>query len=497
MTQGRTAIVVGAGAGGLATAVDLAVANWDVTVIEASSQAGGKMRQVNDGQNAIDAGPTVFTMRWVFEQLFANANGSFDTALEAVPAQILARHGWSDGSQLDLYTDHTASRAAIAAFASEADASGFDSFCQRAESNYRVLRDSFMAAQQPSMLSLPGRVGLRQLPDLIATRPDTTLWRALDRYFSDPRLKQLFGRYATYVGSSPMLCPATLMLIAHVEQEGVWQLPGGMQSLADAMVSLGRRCNVDYRFETQVTSIDTQSGSISGVTLNTSEQLKADVVVFAGDCNAVAEGLLGESIKASVKPRQVTQRGLSAVTWCLTAETEGFDLEYHNVFFDENYPSEFDAIFTEQSITQRPTVYVCAQDRVDGHKPTGPERLLILINAPAIGDTATPSDFDHSALWQAATAVMARSGCRVKASEMPAVVTDPIGFHALFPGSAGSLYGGSSHGMLASFTRASARTKQRGLYLAGGTVHPGPGVPMATLSGRLAAEAIIQDYAGK
>ena len=157
-------IVIGAGAGGLAAAIDLAVAGHTVTVIDRASEPGGKMRQVFDGQHFIDAGPTVFTMRWVFDALFADANSSFSEALDMRPADRLARHGWSDGSQLDLYADHASNRAAITAFAGARDAQGYDRFCQRAENNYRVLKDSFMTAQQPSMLALAARVGVKQLP---------------------------------------------------------------------------------------------------------------------------------------------------------------------------------------------------------------------------------------------------------------------------------------------------------------------------------------------
>ena len=488
-------IVIGAGAGGLAAAIDLAVAGHTVTVIDRATEPGGKMRRVFDGQHFIDAGPTVFTMRWVFDALFADANSSFSEALDMRPADRLARHGWSDGSQLDLYADHASNRAAITAFAGARDAQGYDRFCQRAENNYRVLKDSFMTAQQPSMLALAARVGVKQLPALAATRPDQTLWRALDHYFQDPRLKQLFALYATYVGSSPMQCPATLMLIAHVEQEGVWQLPKGMRALADALMRLGQSHGVDYRFNSHVQSLSTSNARISGVTLDTSESLRADNVVFAGDCNAIAEGLLGPHLTTDIKPRTQAQRGLSAMTWCLSAETEGFELDYHNVFFDKHYQHEFDAIFNDRTITDCPTVYVCAQDRVGGHKPSGAERLLVLINAPAIGDTAIDADFDSEALWRRTTRVLARSGCHINTPSTPSVVTTPIDFHGLFPGSGGSLYGQTSHGMMSSFTRGNSRTALAGLYLAGGTVHPGPGVPMATLSGRLAAQAIIEDAA--
>jgi 1-hydroxycarotenoid 3,4-desaturase len=177
----------------------------------------------------------------------------------------------------------------------------------------------------------------------------------------------------------------------------------------------------------------------------------------------------------------------------------GLDLAHHTVFFGDDYADEFRAIFARREIGRSPTVYVCAQDRGEAAAspvtPGSPERLLLLINAPADGDRGGVSE---AALMQAgmdAFASLRRCGLELgTAHDSPeAVITRPQDFEALFPCTGGSLYGRANHGMLASFQRSGSRSKVPGLYLAGGSVHPGPGIPMATLSGRLAAAAVLQD----
>jgi 1-hydroxycarotenoid 3,4-desaturase len=175
------------------------------------------------------------------------------------------------------------------------------------------------------------------------------------------------------------------------------------------------------------------------------------------------------------------------------ADVKNFPLSYHNVFFDQDYPEEFNAIFSRQRLPAHPTVYICAQDRLTGRPVAGPERLLVLINAPANGDSKAWSERDLRLAASNAEHVLAGCGLRLDLSDSQASIGHPSEFHHLFPGSGGSLYGRASHGMLSSFTRPSARTRKPGLYLAGGSVHPGPGVPMATLSGRIAAHAALED----
>ncbi len=488
----KPVVIIGAGIGGLACAIDLASQGLGVTVVERAAQSGGKMREtVLDGAR-IDSGPTVFTMRWVFDALFDAAGASFGDHVRLNPLSILARHAWRDSERFDLFADVTRAAEAVGEFSGPAEARRFLAFCAEAKNIYRTLEDPFLAASRPNPVSLSARIGLHRPGALLGIRPFETMWRALSRHFHDPRLRQLFGRYATYNGSSPFLAPATLMLIAHVEQDGVWTIEGGMQRLAKALENLARARGVVFRLGQEARSIVVEKGRAAGVLLASGERLEASAVVVNADVASLAEGLLGNAVSSSVRPLAPQDRSLSAVTWAMTAETEGFPLLHHNVFFSSDYAREFEQIFGQSQLPDGPTVYVCTQDRGANAAPAA-ERLLLLMNAPATGDRKVFSSEETAQCQTRVFRLLERCGLSIRPHESR--VTTPTDFHRLFPATGGALYGRASHGWMASFRRPGSTTKIPGLYLAGGSTHPGAGVPMAALSGRLAAQRLISDRA--
>ena len=485
-------VVIGAGIGGLCAALSLAARGAEVTLLEKSAAPGGKARRLQVGAHAIDAGPTVFTMRWVFEELFAETGFTLDRELALGAFGLLARHAWDAGGRLDLHTDTEGSATAIAALSGSAEADRFRAFCERSQRVYDSLERSFMAAPRPSMPGLIWRAGLRGLPGLLATSPFTSLWRALGEHFHDERLRQLFGRYSTYCGSSPWLSPSTLMLVAHAEKLGVWSVEGGMQGLAQVLARCAEARGAHLRFGTGVAGVEVSGGRACAVRLEDGERIAADAIVHAGDVQALADGRLGQGARHAVASRPPAMRSLSALTWCVAARCEGFPLTRHTVFFSADYAREFREILGERRLPGAPTVYVCAQSRGDeGIAPPGSEGLLVLVNAPAIGDERRFSAEELADCEAACFGLLERCGLRI--SPDASVLTTPADFEALFPGSGGGLYGSASHGWRSSFTRPAARSRIPGLYLAGGGVHPGPGVPMVALSGRLAAAAVAED----
>ena len=226
MPQPRV-IVIGAGIGGLTAAALLAAQGCAVTVLERAATPGGKLRQVDVGGALIDAGPTVFTMRWVFDEIFENCGFALDDYLTLTKADILARHAWSATERLDLFADEAASADAIGIFAGASEARGFLAFMTEARRMLSTLDEPFLRRAATGPLGLTTRIGIRRISDLIAIHPYARLWDRLGVHFKDDRLRQLFGRYATYSGSSPFASPATLSLIAAVEAAGVWLVDEG------------------------------------------------------------------------------------------------------------------------------------------------------------------------------------------------------------------------------------------------------------------------------
>ena len=488
-------IIIGAGVGGLVTAVQLAARGLQVEVIERASTPGGKMREVAVGSERIDAGPTVFTMRWIFEHVFADAGARLADHLQLEPLEIIARHAWSEHERLDLYADRERSIEAIGEFAGAAEARGYRAFCDQARMIYQTLDETFIRASRPSLLGLMGRCGLSGLGNLRGIKPYDTLWEILGHYFKDPRLRQLFGRYSTYCGSSPFEAPATLMLIAHVEQEGVWSVVGGMHQIARALADLAGNLGASITYDTHVEEVLLTRGRTSGVRLDSGEIRHADAVVVNADPAALAAGHLGAAARKALAPMTPDSRSMSALTWCLTAETEGFELARHNVFFGGDYASEFADVFRQGRLPRDGTVYVCAQDRDAGHAraTSGAERLFLLLNAPSRGDQ---HDFDATEIEQCEQRVFShleRCGLKVHHRPERTQITTPAEFDRRFPATGGALYGPATHGWRASFSRPASRTRIPGLYLAGGGTHPGAGIPMAAMSGRLAAETLLAD----
>ena len=480
-------VIVGAGIGGLTTAALLAARGHAVTVCEAAATPGGKLREIVAAGRAIDAGPTVFTMRHVFDDIFADAGATLGERLTLTPVTTLARHAWGRDARLDLFADVAASADAIGVLAGAGEARRFTAFMAEAARTYATLADTFMTKPATSPLGLTRRIGLTRPADLLSIRPFATLWGTLGGYFHDPRLRQLFGRYATYSGASPFAAPATLMLIAHVEASGVWAVAGGMHRIARALETVATRHGATFRYAAPVAEIVVGASGAEGVVLTSGERIDAAAVVVNADPQAIASGLFGAATVRAVPALRPRDRSLSALTLTMAATATGFPLDHHNIFFSDDYAAEF-ADLAAGRLPRAPSVYVCAADHAIAGTGHDTEALHMIVNAPATGDALTRGEIEQC---QAAT--FARlAACGLTVTPVESVRTTPADFARLFPATGGALYGRASHGWQASFQRPGATTRVPGLFLAGGGTHPGAGVPMAALSGRLAAEAVLR-----
>ncbi len=531
-------LVVGAGIGGLVSALLLANAGAEVTVLESKAESGGKMRQLWPGAGSdlgagagqgnspmatspvldgIDSGPTVLTMKWVFEEIFAQVGAHLDRELNLTQLDVLARHAWSadqGGQQLTLYADHTRNLDAVAEFSGSAEAKKFNAFCQSAKSLYQALEGAVIREAQPSLTKMLFSLGPKGLATLSSIGPMKTLWESLGSSFNDPRLRQLFARYATYCGSSPWSAPATLMLIAQVEMDGVWSVEGGMRTLAKTLERLARQRGVQFRFQTACRDIEIHQDRFRAVHTESGERIEAQALVFNGDIEALLSGSMGSAVRTKMVQRasKKSERSLSALTWTMrcTVREERFQLDRHNVFFQNNYFKEFDDIFNNKRLPESPTVYICAQNRgVDRCGDRGLDRdlepsatasadnepIFCLVNAPATGDT---QEFTQQELDQCETQtfnLLSRCGLHLERDPQRTIQVQPKNFHQLFPSTGGALYGQATHGWMQVFSRSNASTPIQGLFLTGGSVHPGPGVPMVAMSARLAV-AIVTEHLG-
>ena len=485
-------IVIGAGIGGLASAARLAHGGQDVIVLERADGPGGKLRTIDSVAGPVDAGPTVFTMRPLFEALFQAMDERLEDHLDLAAEPVLARHWWPDGSTLDLHADAADSLQAISAFAGPDEAGRFQRFCADAQRLFEAFDGPIMQSDRPHLAHVAARC--LASPKLMAQMtPPRTLWSSVARSFNDPRLQQLFARYATYVGGSPYASPGLLMLIWHAEASGVWRIKDGMKHLAHVLETLAFSRGARFEYGAHVAALTPVPGRGIRVRLESGEELLGDSVVFNGDPAALADGHLGPAVTRAVAASATTPRALSAYVWTFAAEPSGVELAHHNVFFNQHYRREFAAI-DKGKMPSDATLYICAQDRGHGLTPTGPERFEIIMNGPPVTADAQPGE-DFEQCRNQTFEALARMGLHFNPWPGREALTTPHDFARLFPGSAGSLYGRSPHGMMATFKRPTVRSAIPGLYLAGGGVHPGAGLPMAMSSGRHAAEAILKDRA--
>ncbi|MBF9042886.1 FAD-dependent oxidoreductase [Rhodobacterales bacterium HKCCE4037] len=489
-TVSRNVIVIGAGIGGLVAALRLSHAGASVTVLEAASGPGGKMRTVPSVAGPVDAGPTVLTLRDVFETLFSDVGESLADHLNLKPLSCIARHFWEDGMRLDLHADTERTAAEITHVFGRQAATDFAAFSARAKRLFDAFDAPMMRTPEPSSLTLAAQV-LRR-PSLIADMaPGRSLAHLAFDTVREPKLAQLLARYATYVGGSPWAAPALLALIWEAEARGVWAVEGGMKALARTIEALAIKRGAVFRYSTPVRRLLTSGRRVTGV-LTDAGEMTADAILFNGDPRALREGMLGSTTRNAVS-RQATQpRSLSAHVAAFAARAVGPELSYHNVFFGKDPRAEFAALEQGQ-VPEDATLYLCAQDRAAG-PVQGVERFEIIRNAPPLSPS-NPQREDLEKCLSRITRRLARFGLSFDPPPATECLTNPEAFDVAFPGSLGSLYGRSPKGLTAALKRPTARSRQPGLYLCGGGTHPGAGVPMAALSGMHAAGAIATDLA--
>jgi 1-hydroxycarotenoid 3,4-desaturase len=473
-------VIIGAGVGGLAAAIELASAGREVLVLERAEIPGGKLRDVTVGGVRADGGATQFALRFVFDELFARAGASLEERLPMRRAQTLGRHLWADGSRLDLPADPAAASDAIGAFAGAAAARGHREMLARARRIYETLEKGFLRNSSTTPMGLAMRVGFAPL---MAIPAFSTLAEEVARHIGDPRLRQLFNRYATYVGASPILAPATLLLILHAEAQGVWRVEGGTARLAEAMAALAREKGAEIRTGAPALGLAVAGGRARGVRL-ADEEVAASRVIANIEPAALAAGVLGPEAVRAVEPVPPARRSFSALHWAMAAEAP-MDAAPETTLHAASPTAEYADLAHRGRLPAEPTLQLSLAD--------GGGAAVLAVNAPARGDGRLPSEAEIAAQRDAALDRLARAGLAL--SPGATLTTGPAEWEARFPGTGGALYGAAAHGWQQSFDRPGSRTRLPGLYLAGGGTHPGAGLAMAALSGRLAAQAILEDRA--
>lgn len=484
----RRVVVVGAGVGGLAVAIRLRAAGHDVTVLERNDVVGGKLATLERAGYSFDLGPSLLTLPDTFADLFAAAGTTLDEHLDLVRLDPQFAYRWPDGATLTIPDGQAATADAFERFAPGAGEQ-WRRFDERGRRIWDVSARTFLAGPMTNPWDLASR--LRSPRDLLAIDPLRTLARSAASHFEDPRLRQWAGRYATYSGSSPYEAPATLACIAHVESRyGCWYPMGGLDALRRALVTVAANVGVVVRTGADVVAVTTGSGPsdthVTGVELGDGTRERADIVV----ANTDAEHLYADLLRDDRALRRVRRasRSTSGFILCIGARGLTPGLAHHNVWFSGDARGEF-AQLAAGELADDPTIYGCVSSVTDpSQAPESCENWYLLVNAPA-GASVDDGYGDVVLERLAAAGVDLRPRVEVRHTMTP----HDIERRYRCPG--GAIYGTSSNGRRAAFVRPGNRGARPGLYLVGGSSHPGGGLPMVATSARIVADMIAEDLA--
>jgi phytoene desaturase len=476
------AIIVGAGIGGLVSAIRLAAAGHQVEVLERNPMVGGKLATLEEGGYSFELGPTLLTLPQIFDEVFRLAGTTLADEVELVRLDPQFRYRWPNGSTFDMPDDPAAAPIALEAFSPGAG-SQWQSFAAHAAKLWELSERTFLAGPMNSPLALLSRA--RSPLDLARIDGNRTLAKSAAAHFDDPRLQQMVGRYATYSGSSPFKTPATLACISHVEQAfGCWHVMGGFGRLRDALERVAIGMGVNVRTGADVGRIAVDGRKVTGVELADGGSAAADVVVSNVDAAHLYTDLLPHPKQA----RRLDQAGRSTSAFVICAavrgRTEG--IAHHNVFFSLHDRQEFQYLEAGQMAID-PTVYACVSSVTDpSQAPRDCENWYLLVNTPAaVG-------LDRKLTTAAVLNRLAERGFDIRSRIDYTRTLVPADFEARYRAFGGAIYGTSSNGKRAAFARPSNAGPVEGLYLVGGSAHPGGGLPMVAISARIVADLVAE-----
>lgn len=481
-------IVVGAGLGGLSAAIHLATQGQRVIVFEKNERVGGKLNLLQEAGYTFDTGPSLFTMPWVLRDLFAAAGRRLEDYLQIVPLEPICRYSWPDGTRFDA-SQHLPTLLHEIERLSPPDVGGFLRFLAHTSRIYDIVADPFL---RHPFDGLPDLLKPRMLRDGWRIDPFRTVDSATRHFFGNPYLRQVFNRYATYNGSSPYLLPATFHIIAYIEfAEGGWYIQGGMYQLAQALLRLARELGVEICTETPVQKVLHEQGQACGVLLGDGRRIACRQVVLNADPRYAYRHLLDQHEHMAARLERL-QPSCSGFVLMLGINRMYPQLAHHNIFFSQDYPREFTAIFDRQVPAPDPTVYICASCVNDTyHAPPGHMNLFVLVNAPALNGRV---NWPREAAGYRDTVLrkLERMGLEdVRQHIVYEHMMTPLDLQERYNAAAGAIYGLASNTPFAAFLRPPLRARSlQNLYFVGGGTHPGGGIPLVLLSGRAVARQI-------
>src|SRR6056297_403509 len=489
MNKRKKAIIIGSGIGGLGVAVRLARAGIDVDVFEKNEQPGGKVGEIRLKDYRFDTGPSVFTMPELVEDLLGK-----DEAFKFSYYQLEAscQYFYEDGTELIAHSN-------IEDFINEIEnktnekASNIRGFLQKSKIIYDVTSDVFVFNSIHDKKNLLRFSSFKALLNFGKIDAFNTMHESNAKRFNDDRIIQLFDRYATYNGSNPYQVPATLNIIPHLEHNlGTYFPEGGIYEIVRSLKSKAEKEGVTFHFNTEVNEVVIDKRKVTGVRAG-DRMHEADYVISNTDINYFYKHLLKDRklLEKTLKP----EKSSSALIFYWGVKGNFPQLKLHNILFSADYPGEFDHLFTKKTIFEDPTVYIFISSKaVPADAPEGKENWYVMINAPE----NTGQDWDElrkKAREYIAGKIKRMLGIDIEKHIEAEKFNDPVSIEAQTSSYHGSLYGNSSNSKFAAFNRhPNYSRKYKGQYFAGGSVHPGGGIPLALSSAKIVSDYILKKH---
>jgi len=488
----KRVLVIGAGLGALSGALRLARLGFDVTLFEKNPQIGGKLHEKKLGDYRFDAGPSLLTMPFVIDELFEFLGFARRDFLEFVPVEPICRYFYPDGATLEASADVEKMKREIAKL-SPRDATAYEKFLDYSGRIYSLTADIFLFSPIHEFAEILKWRNVPTLFKLPQIDPLRTVHQGVSKFFKDARLVQLFDRYATYNGSDPYRAPATLNVIPYVEYVlGSYYIRGGMYRLAEALLDVAGKLGVKIHISRQVEKILHDGRRITGVLVD-GDKIAADHILCGQDVVVAYNQLIGGFTKRRARLNRL-EPSCSGLVFLWGVGKKHPDLAHHNIFFSGDYKKEFAQIFEEKRPPDDPTVYVAITSKSDpDHAPENGENWFVLLNMPYLTGTMNWRE-ETARVREIVLTKLRQMGFDIANRIEAEFVLSPNDFEQNYLSNRGSIYGISSNSRSTAFKRPANRSRDlQGLYFAGGSTHPGGGIPLVLLSGKIAAELIAKN----
>ncbi|MBP3951105.1 phytoene desaturase family protein [Bacillus suaedae] len=481
--------IIGAGLGGLASAILLAYEGFNVEVYEKNQHVGGKMMRVNLGEAKFDFGPNTITMPHVFQNIIERTGANPDDYFQFIQLDSHTRNHFPNGESLDLSTDTQSMKKQLLQMDPYA-AKNYDAYLEEVSRLFKLSNKYFLPK---TFTSWKDYLSPSLAAALFRVRPLESLDHFHRRYFKNNSLIQMMNRYATYIGSSPYLAPATFAMISYLELvEGVYYVKGGNPAIAEGFFKRAKELGVTFHLGSEINSIDVQNKHAKTIISKDGKTKEVDLVIMNGDLLRSYPTLIKKEHRKHLSDKRLDsyEPSISAFVILASLKKRLPGLIHHQVFFSESYQNEFNDLFNKKVYSNDPTIYICNSSYTDQSISPQGDNLFILINAPS-GTNTTEKELNNykNRIYQ----LLADKGYDIRPYLIEDRIISPQNISDQFYAYKGALYGPSSNNLRDSFLRPPNQSRDvNNLYFVGGSTHPGGGSPMVTLSGMNVADLIVQ-----